>query len=463
MSLAAEIARGIEAEVIATGWPVGASLGSEAALQQRYGVSRSVLREAVRLVEHHQVARMRRGPGGGLIVTEPDARPATRAVVSYLAYAGTTLDEVLGARRLLEPLASGLAAERIDEAGIRSLRALLASDRSGPVHDDIHVVLAELTGNPVLALFTDVLSRMTVRYAAAAESGAAAGRRALAAMAADHDDIIAAVTAGDRVKATTVTSRHLDTVAGLLAGRSPGAPRRTIAPSGAGDKRAETLAATISEDIVGAGWVPGAVVGAEADLLDRYGVSRSVLREAIRILEFHTVARMRRGPGGGLVVTAPEPQASIDTVALYLEYRRPSREDLQVVRDAIEIDAVATVAAGVAAGDLVLPALGPGTVASAVHTAAHDPQHTDAAEANFHTGMAELAGNSVLTLFLRILVELFRRHWAAQGDQPVPGPEDAAQVDLAHAKILEAVVAGDDGLARHRSRRHLEALSSWWL
>ena len=150
-------------------------------------------------------------------------------------------------------------------------------------------------------------------------------------------------------------------------------------------------------------------------------------------------------------------------MALYLEYRRPSREDLQVVRDAIEIDAVATVAAGVAAGDLVLPALGPGTVASAVHTAAHGLQHTDAAEANFHTGMADLAGNSVLTLFLRILVELFRRHWAAQGDQPVPGPEDAAQVDLAHAKILEAVVAGDDGLARHRSRRHLEALSSWWL
>ena len=75
MSLAAEIARGIEAEVIATGWPVGAALGSEASLQRHYGVSRSVLREAVRLVEHHQVARMRRGPGGGLIVTEPDARP----------------------------------------------------------------------------------------------------------------------------------------------------------------------------------------------------------------------------------------------------------------------------------------------------------------------------------------------------------------------------------------------------
>ena len=54
-------------------------------------MSRSVLREAVRLVEHHQVARMRRGPNGGLLICEPDAGPATRAVVIYLEYLGTTL------------------------------------------------------------------------------------------------------------------------------------------------------------------------------------------------------------------------------------------------------------------------------------------------------------------------------------------------------------------------------------
>nr|WP_281173745.1 GntR family transcriptional regulator [Mycobacterium genavense] len=54
------MARDIEADIVRRGWPVGESLGSEHAVQQRYGVSRSVLREAVRLVEHHQVARMRR-------------------------------------------------------------------------------------------------------------------------------------------------------------------------------------------------------------------------------------------------------------------------------------------------------------------------------------------------------------------------------------------------------------------
>lgn len=59
--LASILARDIEADIVRRGWAVGESLGSELALQQRFGVSRSVLREAVRLVEHHQVARMRRG------------------------------------------------------------------------------------------------------------------------------------------------------------------------------------------------------------------------------------------------------------------------------------------------------------------------------------------------------------------------------------------------------------------
>ena len=72
-------------------------------------------------------------------------------------------------------------------------------------------------------------------------------------------------------------------------------------------------------------------------------MSRAVLREAVRLLEFHSVAQMRRGPGGGLVVAEPQAQASIDTIALYLQYRKPNREDLRCVRDAIEIDNVAKV------------------------------------------------------------------------------------------------------------------------
>ena len=43
-------------DVLDRGWPVGTGLGSEAELIEQHGVSRSVVREAVRILEHHQVA-----------------------------------------------------------------------------------------------------------------------------------------------------------------------------------------------------------------------------------------------------------------------------------------------------------------------------------------------------------------------------------------------------------------------
>ena len=173
---AAKIARCIEADIVRRGWAVGESLGSEAALQQRYEVSRSVLREAVRLVEHHQVARMRRGPNGGLLICEPDAGPATRAVVIYLEFLGTTLDDLLNARLVFEPLAAALAAEHIDEAGIGRLRAVLRAEEQWQPglpapRDEFHIALAEQSKNPVLQLFIDVLMRLTKRYARASRTG----------------------------------------------------------------------------------------------------------------------------------------------------------------------------------------------------------------------------------------------------------------------------------------------------
>ena len=53
---AAKVADRIVEDVMALGWPVGQVLGSETELLERYQVSRAVFREAVRLVEHQQVA-----------------------------------------------------------------------------------------------------------------------------------------------------------------------------------------------------------------------------------------------------------------------------------------------------------------------------------------------------------------------------------------------------------------------
>ena len=104
---AAKVADRIIEDVMALGWPVGEVIGSEADLLERYRVSRAVFREAVRLVEHQQVARTRRGPGGGLVITEPTIGAVIDAVVLYLHRVDARLDEIFEARIILEEDAIG--------------------------------------------------------------------------------------------------------------------------------------------------------------------------------------------------------------------------------------------------------------------------------------------------------------------------------------------------------------------
>ncbi|WP_326818591.1 FCD domain-containing protein [Streptomyces sp. NBC_01762] len=468
--LAAQIALRIEADVMRRGWPVGESLGSEQDLREHYRVSRSVLREAVRLVEHHQVARMRRGPGGGLIVCAPDAGPATRSIVIYLEYIGTSVTDLLHARQLLEPIATGLATQRLTEDGIDTLRATLADELAQPDEpgdgalDPLHPVLGRLSGNPVLQLYIDVLTRLTARYAhtsrritkAEVQSAATTSREA-------HQTIVDAVISGDGARAQTLLTSHLEWVAAWIEKHRVRRARITgtvIEPEMAERPRAklaEVVASWIHDDIAARGWQVGSVLGSEADLLARYQISRAALREAVRLLEYHSVARMRRGPGGGLIVTEPEPQASVDTMALFLEYQGATADDLRIVRDALELGAVARVTARHAEGDK--------DVAERLATAAHWPTEGPADDPRkadlFHSELAALAGNPVLSLFLDIITELFRRHAAGQ-NQSLPGDKAANEVTHVHQRILDAVLAGDSGVAQHRMRRHLDALIPWW-
>lgn len=465
---AVQIAHRIESDVMRRGWPVGESLGSEQDLREHFRVSRAVLREAVRLVEHHQVARMRRGPNGGLLVCAPDAGPATRSIVIYLEYVGTSVTDLLQARHMLEPIAAGLTAERITEDGIDTLRSTLDDELA---HRDeqgvwsqvaLHSLLGGMSGNPVLHLFIDVLTRLTSRYAHTSRRISKA--EALTAKETSHDahrSIVNAVIAGDGARAQTALAGHLDSVAAWIEKHRVRRARiagNVVEPELAGGSRAklaEVVAARIHDDIAARGWQVGSPLGSEADLLARYGVSRAVLREAVRLLEYHSVARMRRGPGGGLIIAEPEPQASIDTMALYLEYKGTTADDLRIVRDAIELGTVAQVTKRHTEGEVAE------RLKVAVRWATEGPTGDIRKADLFHSELAELAGNPVLSLFLGIITELFRRHAAGQ-DRPLPGDEAAHEVQHVHQRILDAILQGDAEIARHRMRRHLDALIPWW-
>ena len=223
MKLAEQTAAKIELAIAERGWPLGTVLGSEADLLAQYGVSRAVLREAVRLLEHDNVARMRRGPGGGLVVAEPDPEAVTRTATLYLRYRGVDPGQIFDARIALELAAVRGAVERIDEAGIDRLRAALAAEPTPATAEvcapEFHVMLADLSGNPAIQLFVDVVTKLTTATAlgSAALDGSPAPREP-EELHSVHGAIAEAVVAGDVALAQHRMTRHLQSMARALSG-----------------------------------------------------------------------------------------------------------------------------------------------------------------------------------------------------------------------------------------------------
>ncbi len=449
--LAAIVAAQILADVMAKGWPVGEVFGSESELLERYEVSRAVFREAVRLVEHQQVARMRRGPGGGLVVSEPTVDAITDAAVLYLNRVDARLDEVFEARLILEQIVAGLVATRLDESDLLRLRRFVDAEARGEVRDHraLHSLLASMTRNPALELFVDILNRVTLLYFNNAKVLATA---TLGQSAHAHSRIADAVISGDAGLAQRRMRTHLEAEAAFLRRRRSTHQVLDVSVATAGpvgNKGAERVARSIFRDIVERGLQTRDLLGSETDLTEQYGVSRAVFREAVRILEHHQIANMRRGPGGGLFVSPPSAAAVTDVVAIFLARGGVDIRNLTEVRVRVELALV----------DLLIDRMSKPR-AKQLRDALHADADSDAdfvvAAHDLHATIASLAGNRALELVSLVLIRLTRLSQVEHGERARRAIRP--EVVRAHAAIVDAIIAGDHELARHRMTRHLTVL-----
>jgi len=102
---------------------------------------------------------------------------------------------------------------------------------------------------------------------------------------------------------------------------------------------------------------PGERLGAERELAERLGVSRSTIRAALADLERSGVIRRTRGRGGGIFVAERKVERDLANIAGLPAYlrRQGFESDARVLSTAtIEADAETAAALGVAAGALVL-------------------------------------------------------------------------------------------------------------
>jgi DNA-binding FadR family transcriptional regulator len=139
----------------------GTRLPGESELATHFGVSRTTIREAMRVLSTQNLVRSARGARGGNFVTLPGIEQVSESLHTGLdtlvAAQRISLGSFLEAREMLEVPAARLAAERRDEGVLERLRAAVPSeplDLSVPQqfdhNRDFHSVLVEASGNPVL-------------------------------------------------------------------------------------------------------------------------------------------------------------------------------------------------------------------------------------------------------------------------------------------------------------------------
>jgi DNA-binding FadR family transcriptional regulator len=193
----------------------GERLPTEPELCLRSGVSRSTVREALRLLASQHLIVTTRGVSGGSYVARPDAATLAESLsrgMGLLVSAGPVgVGELMEVRQMLEVPATALVARRRTEADL----AALAETMFDPLRDDLptrmaaqrafHERLAAATGNPVFEL----LARPLYTVANGTEIAEQASGRLWYSIDADHREILRAVAARDAAAAERAARRHL--------------------------------------------------------------------------------------------------------------------------------------------------------------------------------------------------------------------------------------------------------------
>jgi DNA-binding FadR family transcriptional regulator len=101
-------------------------------------------------------------------------------------------------------------------------------------------------------------------------------------------------------------------------------------------KLSAVIARKIQLKIIRDGWLPGTLFATESELIEQYGVSRAVIREALSQIESKGIARMRRGNRGGLVVSESAQRATMLTLSSYVELANADLAEIFEVRGILD-------------------------------------------------------------------------------------------------------------------------------
>lgn len=222
------VARRIVGDIVDGGLRPGDHLDGEAAMVQRYSVSRESLREGLRLLEAQGILTMKRGPGGGPVVHTVDPANLGRVSTLYFHLAGGTYRELIEAWVMAESTLAERAAHYPDDAMRRLTMAPFMSPALSPPdrqpvfvfeHASFHGAVATLAENAVLQIWLQTMGLIISRHVVDLENL----KSLHTAIAHDHRDIAGAVADGDPGLARVLMREHILVIGRQLDGELAGA------------------------------------------------------------------------------------------------------------------------------------------------------------------------------------------------------------------------------------------------
>lgn len=212
-ALVDRVVRSIEDQILSGRLPVGMKLPPEREFAERLGVSRTVFREAMRVLAAKGL--LETSHGVGTTVKALTREDAVKPLNLFLRSLGReiSLDHLHQVRSLIEVENTRLAAERGSENDLNDLQRILTEMEAAKDNPEVfaskdtefHRRLAETTHNPLLILLLDSIADLMieVRKLVAKEDGLVS--RVMPA----HAAVLECIRARDETKAQQIMREHL--------------------------------------------------------------------------------------------------------------------------------------------------------------------------------------------------------------------------------------------------------------
>lgn len=145
----------------------GDKLPPERELVDKFQVSKVTLREALRTLEAYGHITRKRGARGGSTILDIAPTQGLNLLTDFLKLKKYSMDQLIEARLLFEPLIAELAAQRVTAKGVHQLQELIKEhERDFDVRGtskagwELEPLLARMTGNAVLGVIAELLMRL---------------------------------------------------------------------------------------------------------------------------------------------------------------------------------------------------------------------------------------------------------------------------------------------------------------